>query len=699
MKKNIWKLRTRILVIMALTLVLVVGSLSFYNIYSDLKEFREQKIQFRSEELAKIQKKISDNVDLAWQVLQTSMANSRDRDYLIQRYGPSLENIMDLAWRSIDKYQSQATAGLISEEEARRLAAEEIRDLRYDKGSGYIWINDRGKPYPRMIMHPTSPALEGAVMDDPQYNCAYRSDKSLFQAFVEVTDSEGEGYVDYSWPKPGPDGLTEDKPKLSYVRLDEEWGWIVGTGIYVDDAEADARNQAKNAIQNMRYDEGLGYFWINDTREPYPYMIMHPTSPELNGLPMDSRDYNRETGTGRNIFQRFVEIALGEGKGFIDYSWPKPTDTGLTEEMPKTSYVRYFEPWGWIIGTGVYIDEIEEALRIKEEAMNAQIRRTIWLSLYILGGALALGLLSAVYLALSTTRPLGGEPHEIRDIAESVSQGYLKVLPPHEMNRLRGVFLDLHRMSERLENIVSTIQSSVRSNASSSEELSAAAEELSSLAEEQASVSEEVEASVNQIFENIKDHVNNTGAAADLADLVKEKLNEAEKIMDENHGMNLNISEKVGQIDEMAHQTGLLSLNASIEAARAGEAGRGFAIVALEVRKLSERSQSAALGIHEITQNSSALTERAAGLCHEIMSEMERLVRNMNNINSSSRDEFRQIEEIKKAMAQFSHAVQQESIAAEQLAAMAESLTSNTEEVNRRMTFFKVEDNREKLIG
>jgi len=691
MKRKIWKLRTRILVIMALTLVLVVGSLSFYNIYSDIGDFRSQREEFRTAELQKIRQKISDNVDLAYQVLQTSREDSRDRDYLIQRYGPSLENTLDLAWSSIDRYKAQAAAGLIDADRARQLAAEEIRGLRYDRGTGYIWINDRERPYPRMVMHPTSPSLEGEVMDGPQYNCAYGGDQNLFQAFVDVTDKAGEGFVDYLWPKPTADGLTEDKPKLSYVRLDEEWCWIVGTGIYVDDAEADARNRAVKTIESMRYDEGLGYFWINDVQEPFPAMIMHPASPALNGQIMDGTNYNKETGTGRNIFQRFVEIALSEGRGFIDYTWPKPTADGLTEEMPKTSFVRYFEPWGWVIGTGVYIDEIEAALQIKEAEMAAQIRKTVWLSVYILGGALALGLLSAVYLALSTTRPLGGEPHEIRDIAESVSQGYLRVLPREEMERQRGVFQDLHRMSGRLEEIVSTIMASSRDNAASSEELSAAAEELSSLVEEQASISEEVETSVRQTSGNIKANLTRTEATVDLVNRVKIQLDEAKLVLDRNREMSVSIGERVKIIDEMSHQTSLLSLNAAIEAARAGEAGKGFAIVASEVRKLAERSQKAASDIRSITGESAALTEGAVEVCGLIMEDAAELVGNIDSISASSREEARQIEEIEKAMAQFARAVQQESLAAEQLAAMAESLTSNTEEVNRKMTFFKIE--------
>jgi len=682
---------------MTLTLFVVIGFLSFYNIYKDIQDFHKQKEEYRREELSKIQSKISDNVNLAYQVLSKAMENSRDRDYLIQRYGSSLSNMLDLAWGSIEHYKQLASTGQISRQQAQSMAREEIRNMRYDGGTGYLWINDRGKPYPRMIMHPTAPSLEGQIMDDPKYNCAYGSDQNLFQAFVETTDQNQEGFVDYLWPKPTENGLTEETLKLSYVRLDEDWNWIVGTGIYVDDAEADARQQALKTIESMRYDDGLGYFWINNIETPYPRMVMHPTSPQLNGKVMSDASYNKELETNRNIFQRFVEIALEQDAGFIDYSWPKPSADGLSQETLKTSYVRFFEPWGWVIGTGVYIDEIEAALAVKEQQMNSQIRQAVILSLLILAGALLLGIISAIYLAMSTTRPLGGEPHEIRDIAESVSQGYLKVLPQEEMNHLKGVFLDLHRMSERLESIVSTIKSSTEHNAASSEELSASAEELSSLVEEQASVAEEVEASIRQLFQNIEANMEKTDNTQNLVHQVKKELKEAKNFLDKNQALNSHINEKVQVIDEMAHQTNMLSLNAAIEAARAGESGRGFAIVAAEVRKLSERSQSAALGINELTQQSSQMTNGITEICSSIISNTAILVNNIEVINQASHEEFRQVGEIEKAMSQFSQAIQQETTAAEQLSAMAETLTSDAEEVNRKMTFFKI-DGETKLL-
>ena len=164
----------------------------------------------------------------------------------------TLQNYVEVAYTVLDSaYAELSQAGTIkggedsaSLREAMAPALGLLEKMRYDKGTGYFWVNDTGKPLPKMVMHPTAPKLNGTVMDAAKYNCA-PGGKSLFAAFVEVTDMSDAGFVEYLWPKPTKDGLSSDQPKESYVKRHRQLGWIIGTGIYVD--EIDQAVAAKRA--------------------------------------------------------------------------------------------------------------------------------------------------------------------------------------------------------------------------------------------------------------------------------------------------------------------------------------------------------------------------------------------------------------------------------------------------------------------
>lgn len=150
-----------------------------------------------------------------------------------------LKEMVEMPYSIIEKYYNLEQANEITLEVAQESAKNEISSLRYDDGVGYFWINNQEKPYPTMIMHPISPALNGQVLDNPKYEAAVGEVKNIFAAFVHATDnSTGTGTVEYIWPKPSGDGVTEDQPKLSFVHRFKPWGWIVGTGIYIDDLKA-----------------------------------------------------------------------------------------------------------------------------------------------------------------------------------------------------------------------------------------------------------------------------------------------------------------------------------------------------------------------------------------------------------------------------------------------------------------------------
>ena len=176
------------------------------------------------------------------------------KEELIARKKEELKSYVDIAFKTIQ--------GLKPDQ-----AISTLKHMTYGE-NGYFWINDTGLPYPKMIMHPTIPSLDGQVMDDPKYNCALGKKENLFKAFVEVSKENGEGFVDYLWPKPTTQGLTQDLPKLSYVRLYKPQGWIIGTGVYVDDIDALMVKEKDRVGQEVRtvIDEGcLSVPWLSSS--------------------------------------------------------------------------------------------------------------------------------------------------------------------------------------------------------------------------------------------------------------------------------------------------------------------------------------------------------------------------------------------------------------------------------------------------
>ncbi len=368
------KIRTKITLFTSGFLALMVIVITYFSVMNVKNQGEQRLLAYRSEAINDIKGHLKNLVEVAYETIDNNYNNLSDVEYLKVIYNQRLQNIIDTGENIINRNKRLVKQGKLTLSAAKINAMSEIKKLRFDNGTGYIWINDIAEPYPRMVMHPTVPALDGTVLDDLKYNNALGVRKNLFQAFIDVTRNSNDGYVDYRWPKPTKNGLTKEVPKLSYVRRYNDWGWILGTGIYLDDARVDVEAQIKRTIKSMRYADGTGYFWINDNAVPYPRMVMHPTVPALDGEVLDDPKYNNAQGVDKNLFQAFVEVTSEEGDGFVDYLWPKPTQHGLTERVPKISYVKLHEPTGWIIGSGTYIDNIDEIVSTKKLEIERQAK-------------------------------------------------------------------------------------------------------------------------------------------------------------------------------------------------------------------------------------------------------------------------------------------------------------------------------------
>jgi methyl-accepting chemotaxis protein len=445
-----------------------------------------------------------------------------------------------------------------------------------------------------------------------------------------------------------------------------------------DIAAAEAQKRAMARLATLRYGNN-DYFWINDMQ---PRMLMHPAKPEMNGS--DLSDYKE--ATGRTLFVEFVNLVRKDGSGFVAYQWPKP---GLDKPQPKLSYVAGFAPWGWVIGTGVYIDDIDAQTW-------ASSQRTL-----IAGAVIFLcALIVSMLVARSITQPLQRITVAMKDLAA----GRLDVEVPgvgrsDEVGEMAGaveVFKsnavarqsletgqkeaeartvaqrksDMSRLADDFEGAIGRIVETVSSAAAQLEGsavtltataerterlttmVTAASEEASTNVQSVASATEEMSSTVSEISRQVQESARIASEAVGQAHSTTVRVSELSKAA-------TRIGDVVQLINTIAEQTNLLALNATIEAARAGEAGRGFAVVAAEVKALAEQTSKATGEIGQQISGIQAATQDSVNAITEISGTIGKLSEISSTVAAAVEEQGAATQEISRNVQQAAQGTQQ----------------------------------------
>ncbi len=361
-----------------------------------------------------------------------------------------------------------------------------------------------------------------------------------------------------------------------------------------------AKEAAKQSIARMRHGDG-DYFWIQDTAS---HIVLHPIKPELNGK--DMSDFADASGT--RIFVEFSKLATKSGGGELNYSWPKP---GHAEPQPKIAHVEQFAPWGWVVGTGVYVDDVQQAF----------LHNLLTEGGAIIGCLLLAGIVMHLVIQGSISRPIAELQEIMRKVAENRDLTLRSRATAGDEIGLAGQSFD--RLMDALKDSFISIIAGAQQLSGASQQLAAAALQVRNSSETQSESAGSMSAAVEEMTVSISHVSENTAQVRELGELSYAQevagSNSVHKLESELDGVQGSvarmdsslaefirstqaISTLTGQVREIAEQTNLLALNAAIEAARAGDQGRGFAVVADEVRKLAEKSSQSASEIDSLTQ-------------------------------------------------------------------------------------------------
>lgn len=334
--------------------------------------------------------------------------------------------------------------------------------------------------------------------------------------------------------------------------------------------EVEAKRLAKETISNMRY-QGVEYFWINDTKNK---MMMHAVKPDLNGK--DMTDFTDPDG--KHVFALFTKMAIENKEGFVHYKWPK---VGSDLPVDKVSFVKLFDKWNWVVGTGVYIDDVD-AIIAKKRSLFLQamlVASFISVLLSLTSGFYQLN--TVVIPVKNALEALGITVHNLSD-----SSGKMKKIGDSLAGSSHEQAAQIQQTASSMEQIKSTVEFSGQ-NAKKSGEISETSKVQAKAGHD---TIEQMVQEMQKIDKNYREIMSEVEKSGDEFQKIIQVITE--------------IEDKTKVINDIVFQTKLLSFNASVEAARAGEHGKGFAVVAEEVGNLAGMSGKASNEISGILAQS-----------------------------------------------------------------------------------------------
>lgn len=682
-------------------------------------------------------------VGIALLLLVDAISLNTLKENLLQDRMLKTRHLVEAAYGVLDHFETLSEKSPnIDKRHFQEQAKQIIRMMRYEQKE-YFWINDM---YPKMVMHPYKPELDGQDLSfkkDP-------NGKTLFVSFVEVVRADGAGFVDYYWPKPG---VNEPVAKISYVKGFTPWGWIIGSGIYLDDVDKIFYDNVVEAfgivLMIILFMIIMSYVIVKNITTPIYELRSVMTQVEKNGdlsrrVVIDSKDeigfmaeaFNRLMSTLQQVINEVNNVVTSLSKG--DFSQRIQIDTGgdlLTLKLGVNNALNDigmttdaindvlqallagdFSRRSGITAKGAFQSQLTLATRTMEtleqsiesitQVMNAvkqgNFKKRVDIDLK--------GDLNALKCTINDSlEALDQAMEEIVDVALAQKDGDLtcEVVGSYEgqLNELKkAINTAINNLSRMVANVLTT-SLQIESSAC---EINQGNLELSNRTEQQAASLQETTYSMEQMASTVEQNAKNAKQASQLVITANDEAQRGGIVMNSTiiamktiSQNSANIKNIIGLIDEIAFQTNLLALNAAVEAARAGEQGKGFAVVAGEVRTLAQRSANAA---HEIkksiseseghVQQGNLLVNESGEVLQCIINSIVAVKNIVNDFVTTSSEQRSGIEQVNTAIVELESVNQQNSALGEQVSASSESLKSQAIELNNLMKSFTISKKR-----
>ncbi len=427
--------------------------------------------------------------------------------------------------------------------------------------------------------------------------------------------------------------------------------------------EAQAKAQASAAISALRYGDN-NYFWINDYQQK---LVMHPLKPQLNGKDLT----NATDANGQFHWQAMVNVVKQQGEGFVEYAYKGPQ---VDQPEDKVSFVKGFEKWGWIVGSGVFYTDVKTLFW-------ADVKRSAAIETILV----LLALVISSFVVRSIVRPLA----QVTQHLETIATGDMtQSLTLNRQDELGILAKSANQVSSSLGHTLSQVAQAIDELQAVSTQMHANTSETKAGMDTQFREVEKLAAAMNEMSYSIRDVATNAKNTADATVVVQNATRSSSTDLKETNyniqtlthhveGANQVIVELLSQtkeidsvlgvIGDISEQTNLLALNAAIEAARAGEMGRGFAVVADEVRSLASRTQSSTVEIKSIIEKLQAQSAEASVSMATSTEQAEQGALRMKNAADNLEQMLSQVDDVSDRSTQIASAAEQQGQVAEEI--------------------------------